>query len=59
MYELRHSFATKLLDNGADLKHVSTLLGHKSIQQIADTYQHLSSKLSKEAVGKLPSIFDE
>lgn len=59
MYDLRHSFATKMLDNGADLKHVSTLLGHKSVQQTVDTYQHLSSKLTREALEKLPSIFDE
>jgi integrase len=59
MYDLRHSFASKLLDNGADLKHVSILLGHRSVQQTVDTYQHFSQKLSEEAVGKLPSIFEE
>ncbi len=59
MYDLRHSFATKLLDNGADLKHVSVLLGHRSVQQTVDTYQHFSQRLSEEAVGKLPSIFEE
>lgn len=57
-YDLRHSFATKLLDNGADLKHVSLLLGHKSVQQTVDTYQHTSKRLTEEAVQKLPSIFD-
>jgi integrase len=56
MYDLRHSFATKLLDNGADLKHVSCLLGHKSVQQTVDTYQHTSRRLSEEAVQKLPSV---
>lgn len=56
MYDLRHSFATKLLDNAADLKHVSLLLGHKSVQQTVDTYQHTSKKLSSEAVKKLPSV---
>ncbi len=59
MYDLRHSFATKLLDNGADLKHVSNLLGHKSVQQTVDTYQHLSRRLTEETVQKLPSIFDD
>jgi integrase len=59
MYDLWHAFATKMLDNGADLKHVSILLGHRSVQQTADTYQHTSKRLAEEAVGKLPSILAE
>jgi site-specific recombinase XerD len=35
-YDLRHLFTAKLLDNGADLKYVSSLLGHKSVQQTVD-----------------------
>ncbi|SDP29287.1 tyrosine-type recombinase/integrase [Desulforhopalus singaporensis] len=58
MYDLRHSFATKLLSNGADLKHVSSLLGHKSIQQTVDKYQHLSRQLTEDALKKLPTIFE-
>jgi integrase len=49
-YDLRHSFATKLLDNGADLKHVSSLLGHKSVQQTVDAYQHLSRRMTEESM---------
>lgn len=56
MYDLRHAFATMMLDNGADLKHVSLLLGHKSVQQTVDTYQHKSKKLAEDAVNKIPSI---
>ena len=59
MYDLRHSFATKLLDNGTDLKHFSILLGHRSVQQTVDTYQHNSQRLSDEVVGKLLSIYEE
>lgn len=56
MYDIRHAFATNMLDNGADLKHVSILLGHKSVQQTVDTYQHTSKRLAEEALQKLPSI---
>jgi len=52
-HSLRHAFATHLLESGTGMRHIQTLLGHKSIRT-TERY----ARLSRNEILKVPSPLD-
>ena len=51
----RHSFAVNILNNGANIKTVSSLLGHSSLQH-TEKYTRAIDKLKEDAINSLPTL---
>lgn len=51
----RHSFAVNILNNGANIKTVASLLGHSSIQH-TEKYTRAVDKLKEDAINSLPEL---
>ena len=52
-HDLRHTFATIALQNGVDIKTLSSVLGHYSAGFTLDTYGHVTNKMQRDAAYKV------
>ena len=58
-HDLRHTYASLLLANGAPMKYVQHQLGHSSITMTMDLYTHLLPEVNDKCVNLLNSKFKE
>jgi integrase len=58
IHDLRHTFASMLIQNGESLAYVRDQLGHHSIKITVDIYGHLEAGANKKAVARLDDDFE-
>ncbi|MGC4797669.1 tyrosine-type recombinase/integrase [Micromonospora saelicesensis] len=59
LHDLRHAFATFLLDQGEELRTVMELLGHSTIRMTADTYGHVLPARARQAASAIDRILGQ
>jgi integrase len=57
IHDLRHTFASLLIQQGENLVYVKEQMGHSSIQITVDTYGHLVPGANRQAVDRLDDDF--
>lgn len=59
LHDLRHTFATRLLEAGEDIRTIQVLLRHSNIKTTANVYAHVTRKLKTQAVGKMDGLLKQ
>lgn len=56
---LRHTFATRCIEVGVDIKSLSEMLGHASVNITLNTYVHSSIDMKRQQIEKLSLIYGQ
>lgn len=52
-HALRHTFATRAIESGMDIKSVSEILGHSTVKMTLEKYVHITMEQKKKQINKL------
>lgn len=58
-HALRHTFATRSVEVGCDVKSLSEILGHASVGITLNRYVHPSMKIKKEQINRVSDLFSD
>ncbi len=58
-HALRHTFATRAMEQGMDAKTLSMILGHYSVSFTMDTYTHVQDKHKIEAMSLMDELYQD
>ncbi len=56
-HAIRHTFATRALELGVDIKTISEILGHSSVSITLNVYAHSLMEHKKQAINKLNELY--
>lgn len=56
-HALRHTFASRAMEQGMDAKTVSVLLGHASVSFTMDTYAHVLTDYKRESMALMEDLY--
>jgi integrase len=58
-HDLRHAYATVMLEDGAELATVSRMLGNADLSTAADVYAHLTPAMLRRSADRMDAILNQ
>ena len=58
-HDLRHSFASLLLQKGESVKVIQELLGHSMISTTLDIYTHTSEEIKRKGIANIAGLLED